>query len=70
MLRDVLDMPSEVRHVLAPSKEDYRECHIDKLLRMMRKVAIIEGEASRAQGEIIDTVKREFELNIEQPAHW
>ncbi len=70
MLKDVLDMPSEVRHVLAPSKADYRQGHIEKLLTMMDKVAGFEGEVSRIQSEIIDAVKREFDLNIEQPANW
>jgi len=70
MLRDVLDIPAEVRHVLAPSKADYRQGHIEKLLGMMHRVATAEGEASPAQGDIINAVKREFDLDSEQPAHW
>lgn len=70
ILRDVLDMSDEVRHVLAPSKADYQRSHIDKLLDMMRKVADFEAEATRVQLGLIDAVKREFDLNTEQPANW
>lgn len=70
MLRDVLDMPSEVRHVLAPSKADYQPGHIDKLLNMMQKVAEFEGAVSEVQRGIIDAVKREFDVDKEQPASW
>lgn len=70
MLRDVLDMASEVRHILNPSKGDYRETHIEKLFSMMQRVATFEGDISKAQGDIIKAVKREFDMNAEQPAHW
>ncbi|WP_250460914.1 hypothetical protein [Microbulbifer litoralis] len=70
MLRDVLDMSAEVRHVLAPSKADYRQSHIDKLLDMMHRVADFEAEATQAQLGLIDAVKREFDLNAGQAANW
>lgn len=70
MLRDVLDMSAEVRHVLAPSKDDYQNSHIEKLLKMMQQVAGFEGEVSQGQADIIDAVKKEFRLDVEQPAHW
>ncbi len=70
MLSDVLDMPSEVRNVLAPSKAEFQETHIGKLMGMLNKVAGIEGEPTEGQSRLLDAVKQEFTSKDAPPKNW
>lgn len=60
MLADVMDMPSEVRHVMKPSKDTFTDSHVEKLLAMLAKVAALETEPTEHQLKIIEAVKSEF----------
>ena len=70
MLGDIMNMASEVRHVLAPTKEAFESSHIDKLLTMLNQVANLEEEPSANQLAIIDAVKKEFDADKQQPDNW
>lgn len=70
MLQDILNMDSEVKHVLAPSKSTFQEKHIEKLLNMLTKVSTLEGKATEQQNLIIKAVKAEFNAGPEKPKKW
>lgn len=70
MLQDVLDMAAEVRLVLMPSKNQFQESHISKLLTMLTDVANKEGEATPAQLAIIQAVKEALDVKKEKPENW
>ena len=69
MLQDVLNMAEEVRHVLKPSKADFSQSHVDKLLAMLNKVAELE-ETTDGQKFIIQAVEEELQVNEEKPEKW
>ncbi len=70
MLKDVMNMASEVTHVLAPSKQDFKQSHVAKLVSMMEKTASLETEVSEDQLAIISAMENEFNFNQEQPKKW
>lgn len=70
MLGDVLDMPNEVRNVLSPSKTQFQDTHVDKLLSMLSKTASIEGEPTESQSRLLDAVKQEFISKDAPPKNW
>lgn len=60
LITGVLDMALEVRHVLAPSKEDFQVTQVEKLLQMLRQIAALEGGANESQQRIIEAVRNEL----------
>lgn len=68
LITGVLDMALEVRHVLAPSKEDFQVTQVEKLLQMLRQVAALEGGANESQQRIIEAVRNE--LNPPEARSW
>ncbi|MDH5764575.1 MAG: phenylacetic acid degradation protein [Gammaproteobacteria bacterium] len=70
MLKDVMNMQLEVKHVLAPTKDDFEQSHIIKLLEMMEKAGNLENEASSQQQLIIEAVEKEFDFKSEKPKNW
>ncbi|TVZ37292.1 tellurite resistance protein TerB [Alteromonadaceae bacterium 2753L.S.0a.02] len=68
LITGVLDMALEVRHVLAPSKEDFQVTQVEKLLQMLRQIAALEGGANESQQRIIEAVRNE--LNPPEARSW
>jgi len=62
MLNNVMNMAAEVNMVLAPTKEQFQQHHIDTLLAMLNAIACAEGDVSDEQTLIIDAVENELRV--------
>ncbi len=69
LLQGTLNMAEEVRHVLKPSKEQFTETQVNKLLGMLNATMKIEDVTS-GQQSIIDAVANEFKTAKESPKNW
>jgi len=70
LLRDVLDMEGEVRHVVAPGKDQFQSSHIEKLIQMMEQASRLENGPSDAQTAILNAVKKEFRDSGSETKAW
>lgn len=70
MLKDVSNMPQEVRNVLKPCKDKFEQSHIDKLLAMLNNVASMEGPPTSGQLQIIEEVVVELKSGTEIASNW
>lgn len=69
LIQGALNMASEVRHILKPSKEKFTDSHISKLLAMLNATANLEN-TTEGQRAIIKAVEQEFKINEIQPQQW
>ena len=69
MLQGALNMADEVRHILKPSKKDFGNNQVTKLLDMLNTVACLE-DTTEGQKAIIKAVEQELTLKAEQPEKW
>ena len=69
MIKDVMNMADEVRHILKPSKESFTEAHASKLMAMLETIANLE-DITEGQNSILNAVENEFKLNKDQPQSW
>lgn len=70
LLRDVMSMEAEVKHILAPSKERFEERHISLLLDMMNKVSQVEGAVTPEQASLIEVVRAELTVSNSTRPQW
>lgn len=70
LLKDVVNMAEEVPSVIAPSKRDFSDAHVKKILAMLQQVASLEHEPSTEQLAIIHAVEKEFKTESDQPTKW
>lgn len=69
LLQGTLNIAEEVRHILKPSKEQFTEAHISKLLRMLNSTMNLE-EVTKGQRAIVEAVESEFKINKESSQNW
>lgn len=69
LIEGTLNMASEVRHILKPSKEKFTDSHIAKLLAMLNAAADLEN-TTEGQRAIIKAVEHEFKINEVHPQKW
>lgn len=70
MLRDVMNIAGEVRHILMPCQNAFTREQSDSLLQMMNRVAALEGDISDEQHRIISAVAQELAPPPEAQAGW
>ena len=70
MVEDAMNMAAEVRHILAPTYEEFTDAQVQKLLDMLNAVSVLEGSTNETQSKIIEAVKQVFKLQEEQPKNW
>ncbi len=70
LLNDVVDMISEVKPVLEPSKSEFQVSHTNKLVKMLIKVANIETGISINQDKIIQGVKETLLITEKKASNW
>ncbi|WP_308364583.1 MULTISPECIES: TerB family tellurite resistance protein [unclassified Microbulbifer] len=70
MLREVLDIEAEIKHILEPTKDTFTAEQCDSLLKMLARVAELEGNVGEVQQRIIDAVGGELERRAETSGKW
>ncbi|MGL6159749.1 TerB family tellurite resistance protein [Microbulbifer sp.] len=70
MLREVLDVEAEIKHILEPTKAAFTREQRESLLQMLARVAELEGNVGEVQHRIIAAVGRELEQKTEAPGKW
>ncbi len=60
MLKDVMNISSEVRNVLKPTKAEFKSNHVDALLEMLSMVSRAEGPANAEQELLLKVVSDEL----------
>jgi len=70
MLKDEVHIVGEVTKILAPSKDDFDQSHVEKLIGMLNKVAAKEGRPSEAQAEIIHAVAKSLQGSDYAAENW
>lgn len=70
MLREVMDIAAEVKHILAPSMKQYQSHHKASLLKMLKTVTAAEGEPNSEQIELINAVELQFDKTEDIERTW
>ena len=70
MLKDIMDISAEVRHILSPSKSAYKSHHVESLLSMLATVSTSEGPATNEQVVLLETIKGEFNPSNKATHKW
>ncbi|MBB3061504.1 TerB family tellurite resistance protein [Microbulbifer rhizosphaerae] len=70
MLREVLDVEAEIKHILEPTKAAFTSDQRESLLQMLARVAELEGNIGQAQQQIISAVSRELGQRPETTKKW
>jgi len=70
MLQDVIDLPAEVKYILAPCKEQFQPNQTESLLKMLVKVASIEHAITDMQSKVITAVENELSVNPVETGKW
>ncbi|MDC0598621.1 TerB family tellurite resistance protein [Gammaproteobacteria bacterium] len=70
MLKDVIDVAAEVPHILAPNKEFFTQEQSQSLLKVLSRMASLEGEMTQAQKDIVDAVETELLREKIVPGKW
>lgn len=69
LLQGTLNMADEVRHILAPSKEQFNQAHQNKLIDMLNVVSELEG-TTQEQRNMIKAVELAFGKDQEPAKNW
>lgn len=69
-LKETANVPEEVKNILAPSKSQFEQRHVESLTNMLETTAQIDGEVTEQQQKLLQNTIAEFSKDEIQQGKW
>jgi hypothetical protein len=70
LLNDAVDIVAEVKHILAPCREEFTQEQSQSTVDLLRRVSLLDGVISTVQQQLLDAVSNELIEPIENNGKW